>query len=164
MRGVLRTFIARAFRLKSRAKCVAVASEKKVCRVFTLQSFKPSRLPPPPPPLLLCHSMPRFHQSRVSFFFHNLSSFFFLFLFRKSFHFLSSVALWFRTARNPDVSTRPLACPFVRTAHSFACFTLLHFARALCCPHLFVFSPAHSIPSSWEIEWLDFSKSRCSEP
>ena len=148
VRGVLRTFIARAFRLKSRAKCVAVASEKKVCRVFTLQSFKPSRLPPPPPPLLLCHSMPRFHQSRVSFFFHNLSSFFFLFLFRKSFHFLSSVALWFRTAKNQNVSTGALARPF-------ACLLALLILLALFAALIRLFArlhSAHSLPSSWESE------------
>ena len=33
--------------------------------------------------------------------------------------------LWSRTAKNPDVSTAPLAHPFARAAHSFACSALL---------------------------------------
>ena len=32
---------------------------------------------------------------------------------------------WFRSAKNQDVSTGLLACPFACAAHSFACSTLL---------------------------------------
>ena len=34
-------------------------------------------------------------------------------------------ALWSRTNKNSDVSNGPLAYPFARTAHSFACSRLL---------------------------------------
>ena len=34
-------------------------------------------------------------------------------------------ALWSETNKNRDVNTGPLARPFARTAHSFACFGLL---------------------------------------
>ena len=44
------------------------------------------------------------------------------------------ISVWFRTAKNSDVSTGPFAPPF---AHSLA--------------------PLISLPSSWESEWLDIS-------
>ena len=44
-------------------------------------------------------------------------------------------ALWSRTNKNRDVSTVPLARPFARTAHPFACSgrlaSLTHFAHSL---------------------------------
>ena len=51
--------------------------------------------------------------------------------------YIVDVALWSRITKNPDVSTGPLARPFVcllvisfaRTAYWFACST--HFARSL---------------------------------
>ena len=62
-------------------------------------------------------------------------------------HELSSflpAAQWFRTAKNRAVSTGPLAS---LVAHLLALLT-----------HFFARSLTHSLPSSWENEWLDVSK------
>ena len=71
----------------------------------------------------------------------------------------SSPAQWFRRAKNRDASTGP-------PAHSFACsLPLLTRSLALHCLlrlraplRTFARSPTHSLPSSWESEWLDVSK------
>ena len=63
-----------------------------------------------------------------------------------------AVAQWARIIKNTDWSTGPLARPFARTAHSFACSALIaslapsaaltrSLARSLC-----------SLPSSWDNE------------
>ena len=54
-------------------------------------------------------------------------------------------ALWFRTAKKWDVSTRPLAHPF---AHSLAPFT--HSLCAHAPLHSFVRGHTRSLPSFWE--------------
>ena len=44
------------------------------------------------------------------------------------------ISLWFKITNNPHVNTRPLAHPFVRTAHSFT----------YSCIHLLTHSPLNS--------------------
>ena len=59
-------------------------------------------------------------------------------------------AQWFRSAKNRDVSIGPLACPFARTAHSFARSAQLAFlarSAALICS---LPRSLRSLPSSWE--------------
>ena len=64
-------------------------------------------------------------------------------------------ALWSKTTKNLDVSTRPLACPFshlfVRLTHSLAPH-LLYFLCVFRCAHSFARSLNHSFPSSWDSE------------
>ena len=63
-------------------------------------------------------------------------------------------ALWARSTKNTDCSTRPLARPFTRIAHSFACSALrallarsAALTRSLACSLC-------SLPRSWECEFL----------
>ena len=62
--------------------------------------------------------------------------------------------LWSGTNKNRDVSTGPLARPFARTAHSFACSGLLaSLAPSATLTHLLARS-LRSLPRSWESELL----------
>ena len=57
---------------------------------------------------------------------------------------------WFRTTKNPDVSTGPLPCLSLIRSH-YSLVLLLHtahFAPALCCAHSFVRLLTHSLLSS----------------
>ena len=69
--------------------------------------------------------------------------------------------LWFRSARIWDVSTGPLACPFV---HSHC--SLIRLLRTTRLVHVLICSRAHSLhslPSLLESGNFDVSKSGCSE-
>ena len=66
---------------------------------------------------------------------------------------LSTTSLWARSTKNTDWSTGPLARPFARTAHSFACSALL---ASLACSAALTRSLARSLcspPRSWDSEW-----------
>ena len=64
-------------------------------------------------------------------------------------------ALWFRTAMNRYVSTGSIACSLTPLTHLLALHCPLRLHASLCS---FIRSLAHSLPSSWEREWLGVSK------
>ena len=82
---------------------------------------------------------------------------------------IRDTALWSRSAKNPDVSSVLLACPFayllVHAHSSLICllYTTL-FATTLCRAHLFACSVTNSVPSSWKSESLDAGTKGGSEP
>ena len=59
-------------------------------------------------------------------------------------------ALWSGTAKNQDVSTGPLARPFARTAHSFACSGLLASLAPSAALTRSLARSLRSLPRSWE--------------
>ena len=63
-------------------------------------------------------------------------------------------ALWSGTNKNRDVSTRPLARPFARTAHSLACSRLLASLAPFAALTRSLARLLRSLPCLWESELL----------
>ena len=61
-------------------------------------------------------------------------------------------ALWFRLTKNQDISAGPLARPFARTAHSFACSALLASLAHSAALTRSLARSLRSLPSLWDSE------------
>ena len=65
-----------------------------------------------------------------------------------------ALAHWARIIKNPDESTGPLARPFARTAHSFACSGLLASLAPSAALTRLLARSLRSLPRSWDSELL----------